>query len=125
MLFQIKHCILTFGQEGNDVPARRLFHKKNGGGSILDWGVYCIQFCLLAFGGKAPSKVVANAVDINEDGVDLGVTVSLNFDGKGVATFSTDMRVNLPNRAVIAGRKGLITVSKTHFMILIKIDFMT
>ena len=106
----VKHCIMTFGQGGNDAPDKRLAQKETGGGTVLDFGVYCIQFCLLVFGGEAPEKVVASAIDVNENGVDLGVTVSLHFKGKGVATFSTDLRVNLPNRAVIAGRSGLITV---------------
>jgi dihydrodiol dehydrogenase / D-xylose 1-dehydrogenase (NADP) len=85
--------------------------KSNGGGTVLDWGVYCIQFCLLAFKGVKPDKVTAVAIKVNEDGVDLGLSATLNFPGDGLATFNTDLRVNLPNRAIIAGTKGIITVS--------------
>jgi predicted dehydrogenase len=88
-----------------------LAQKVNGGGTVLDFGVYCIQFCLLAFAGARPDKITAAPIKINEDGVDLGLSATLHFPGDGLATFNTDLRVNLPNRGIIAGTKGILTVS--------------
>ena len=116
---QPKHAILTFGQAGNDAPEARLSKKSNGGGTVLDWGVYCIQMCLLAFGGEKPLKIKANAIGINEDGVDLGMNVNMHFPNDGFATFNTDLRINLSNRAVISGHKGVVTVS---FDVLLKFN---
>ena len=105
--------MVTFGEMDKDKPGDRLFEKTTGGGSVLDFGVYCIQLALLAFGGNPPEKINAMAVDVNDRGVDLGVSVSMRFPTKGSATFSTDLRVNLPNTATIAGTKGSVAVT-TH-----------
>ncbi len=47
---------------------------------------------------------------MSEDGADLGVVVVLNFSGGRVATFVTDLRVDLPNSAYIAGTEGTLQV---------------
>lgn len=106
-----KHTFVTFGKGGNDAPNARLSKKANGGGSLLDLGVYCIQMCLLAYGSQRPTKVTATAININEDGVDTGLSVTLHFPNGGFATFDTDLRVTLHNRAIIAGTKGFIRLA--------------
>ena len=62
------NMVLTFGQAGNHLPDQRLAWKKNGGGTVLDWGVYCIQMILHVFGPEMPKKVVASGLALNEDG---------------------------------------------------------
>lgn len=112
-----KHTFVTFGKGGNDAPDARLSKKANGGGSLLDLGVYCIQMCLLAYGNQKPTKVTATAININNDGVDTGLSVTMHFPNGGFATFNTDLRVTLHNRAIIAGTKGFIRVSfQKHFL---------
>ena len=106
---------MNFGIDEIDGEDARLAKKETGGGTVLDWGVYCIQMCLLAYSGQKPENVKASAVKINENGVDLGLNVVLKFPNNGIATFNTDLRVNLPNNAVIAGTKGIITVSHLIF----------
>ena len=65
---------------------------------------------MLAFNGAQPENVKAVPIKINKEGVDLGFSATLHFPGNGLATVNTDLRVNLPNRAVIAGTNGIIKV---------------
>ena len=67
-LGQPLNLVLTFGQAGNHLADQRLAWKSNGGGTVLDWGVYCIQMALHVFGGEMPSRVVASGLELNEDG---------------------------------------------------------
>lgn len=106
----VKRIMCSFGQSDNHLPDKRLATKANGGGTLLDWGVYCIQFCLMIFDGDAPEKITASAIDINESGVDLGITSALHFSNQRMATFNTDLRIQLPNQGIIAGTNGYITV---------------
>ena len=53
----------------NQLPGKRLASKSNGGGTVLDWGVYCIQLALHVFGKEMPSRVVASGIELNEDGI--------------------------------------------------------
>ena len=64
------NMIVTFGQVGNHLPGQRLARKANGGGTVLDWGVYCIQIILHVFGAEMPSMIVASGLELNEDGVE-------------------------------------------------------
>ncbi len=106
-----KHVIITFAQE--QAPDSRLTRKETGGGTLLDFGVYAIQMCLLAYNGQKPTRIQATAIGVNENGVDIGLNVNMHFPNDGFATFNTDLRVKMSNRAIIAGRNGVITV-KMH-----------
>ena len=107
----VKQVYVTFGQGGNDGKECRLSRKELGGGTVKDWGVYCLQMCLLAFDGQRPNSVTATAIKINENGVDIGLTAVLKFPNDGMAAFTTDLRVDLPCSAIVTGTKGTITVS--------------
>eukprot|EP00090_Calanus_glacialis_P011589 TRINITY_DN19969_c0_g1_i1.p1 TRINITY_DN19969_c0_g1~~TRINITY_DN19969_c0_g1_i1.p1 ORF type:complete len:334 (-),score=99.93 TRINITY_DN19969_c0_g1_i1:36-1037(-) len=105
------NMVLTFGQAGNHLPDQRLAWKKNGGGTVLDWGVYCIQMVLHVFGPEMPSRVVASGLELNEDGVDVAMSVALYFSGSRMATFITDLRVDLPCEAHISSSGGQVKVA--------------
>jgi len=105
------NLVLTFGQADNHLPDQRLAWKRNGGGTVLDWGVYCIQMALHVFGGEMPNRVVASGLELNEDGVDVAMSVALYFSGSRMATFITDLRVDLPCEAYISTSGGQIKVA--------------
>lgn len=104
------NIVLTFGQAGNHLPDQRLAWKSNGGGSVLDWGVYCIQLALHVFGAEMPHKIVASGLDLNDDGVDIALSVALYFSNSRMATFVTDLRVDLPCEAYISTTGGQVKV---------------
>jgi len=105
------NMVVTFGQAGNHLPGQRLAKKANGGGTVLDWGVYCIQFILHVFGAEMPSRVVASGLELNEDGVDVALSVALYFSGSRMATFITDLRVDLPCEAHISTTTGQVKIA--------------
>merc|ERR1719430_963320 len=92
--------------QNNDQNGARLATKANGGGTLLDWGVYCIQFAMHVYGEEEPRKVFASSLGLTPDGVDLGMSVALHFSKNRIATFVTDLRVDLPCEADIGCEGG-------------------
>lgn len=79
-----------------------------GGGTILDVGVYTIQFCQWIF-RQDPHTIQATG-KLNDDGIDLEMTAELRYDGAKVATMKTTALYTPSNTAKIYGTKGTITV---------------
>lgn len=79
-----------------------------GGGTILDLGVYTIQFCQWVF-QNAPISIEATGV-VNDDGVDMEVVAELNYGNNRVAKMRTSFLENLDNTARIVGTLGQMTV---------------
>ncbi|XP_076394793.1 trans-1,2-dihydrobenzene-1,2-diol dehydrogenase isoform X2 [Megachile rotundata] len=103
----IHQVIVSFGFQLANVD--RLNQKSLGGGTILDLGVYGIQFACLVFNHDVPHTVKAAGI-LNSDGVDQSVSATLLYDGNRTATIVTHSLVNLPNEAYIVGTKGTIKV---------------
>ncbi|XP_066598077.1 trans-1,2-dihydrobenzene-1,2-diol dehydrogenase-like [Prorops nasuta] len=103
----VHQVIASFGFAMTEV--QRLNQKKLGGGTILDLGVYCLQFLLLVFGNEEPEKIKATGF-VNNDGVDVSTSATLLFKGNRTATVLTHSLVNLPNEAIVIGTKGIIKV---------------
>lgn len=105
-LGQIKEINLEFGFPLAN--AERLF-LKNGGGSVLDLGVYPIQISLWVFRAE-PTKVIAFG-KLNEDGLDMEFNGELHFPNGGITKFKVSCLTALTNKAIIKGAKGEIVVS--------------
>lgn len=105
-LGQIKEINLEFGFPLGSTE--RLF-LKNGGGSVLDLGVYPIQISLWVFRAE-PTKVIAFG-KLNEDGLDMEFTGELHFPNGGITKFKVSCLTALTNTAIIKGAKGEIVVS--------------
>uniref|UniRef100_A0A182J9J8 Trans-1,2-dihydrobenzene-1,2-diol dehydrogenase n=1 Tax=Anopheles atroparvus TaxID=41427 RepID=A0A182J9J8_ANOAO len=106
-LGDVREVEVEFGFVLSDIDRLRL--KSLGGGTVLDLGVYTIQACLWAFGGKAPTKVLASGVT-NDEGVDLEMTAEMHFPGGGIARMKTSALKELKNTATIRGSKASITL---------------
>ncbi|XP_063069491.1 trans-1,2-dihydrobenzene-1,2-diol dehydrogenase-like [Engraulis encrasicolus] len=87
----------------------RLVERDLGGGAILDLGVYCLQFVLMAFDGEKPESVHAVGNDFSP-GVDESMVIVLKFPGKRMAVCTCSISTMLTNDAVIQGSKGIIKV---------------
>ncbi|KAM9410640.1 dihydrodiol dehydrogenase, tandem duplicate 1 [Pholidichthys leucotaenia] len=90
-----------------DIP--RLVKKELGGGSLLDIGIYCLQFVLMVFNGERPECIQATGV-LLDSGVDESVVVAMKFSRSRMALCVFSIASRLPNDAVIAGTKGCIQV---------------
>lgn len=84
-----------------------------GGGTILDLGVYTIQFAQFVF-REEPVSITAKG-KVNEDGVDVETEVELKYRNGGVARFKTSALEELSNKANIRGSKNFMTVSWANF----------
>jgi len=103
----IHQVIASFGFRMPDVD--RLTLKELGGGTILDLGIYCLQFACLVYNNEMPESIKATGF-LNEDGVDMSMSATLTYKGNRTATIMTHALVNLPNAAYVCGTKGMIKV---------------
>lgn len=78
-----------------------------GGGSVLELGVYPIQFTQFIFQNE-PKSIKAKGT-LNDDGIDLEMSAELNYDGNKVGEISSSGLVTPNNTAIIVGTKGTMT----------------
>jgi predicted dehydrogenase len=83
--------------------------KQLGGGTVLDIGVYCVQFASFALGGEKPTKIVA-AGHLNADGIDESTSATLLYPNGKTATLVTHGRAKYECEATIVGTTGTIRV---------------
>lgn len=86
-----------------------------GGGTILDLGVYTLQFQQFVFGTKKPLQVYSIG-ELNEQGSDLAVNAVIKYENGQFACIQTSAHVQLQNEAVIVGTKGIIRVKIENFI---------
>lgn len=83
--------------------------KELGGGTILDLGVYCLQFSQFVFNGLKPVKVVASG-HLNDHGTDASASAILKYPEGKTTVFTTSAIIELPNEAIVVGTKGILKV---------------
>jgi predicted dehydrogenase len=94
-----------FGYRTPVVPDDRHFDPAQGGGALLDLGIYPLQLCSLVLG--LPERVVAEGV-VGETGVDELVTAVTHHPGDGIGIAKAALRVGMTCEARIAGTDGWI-----------------
>lgn len=88
-------------------PTHRLWDPAQGGGALLDVGIYPVAFAHMVLG--APSAVtVAGA--LNDDGVDTEAGLQLSWDDGARAHLDASLISPLPGGAVIVGTTGRIEI---------------
>jgi len=105
----ILYVTATFGRAFKDVE--RISSKDLGGGTILDLGIYTLQFAQFIYGDGEPISVVAKG-HLNENGVDETASAVLTYPGGKTAVVTTHSRVELPNEGCIYGTEGTIRVPR-------------
>jgi predicted dehydrogenase len=88
-------------------PADRLFDPKQGGGAMLDLGVYVVSFAQYFLGN--PDRVTATG-SLGPTGVDVEAGVLLSYDDGRAAALLTSLRHYTPGAARIHGTGGWIDV---------------
>ena len=86
-------------------PAHRLFDLHQGGGALLDLGIYPIQLCTLVLG---PIEQVAAAGVIGATGVDEQVAAVLRHERGGLGVVQAAIRAPLACTARISGSDGWV-----------------
>ena len=94
-----------FGFRAPVDPAHRLFDLAQGGGALLDLGIYPVQLCTLVLG--VPERVVATGV-VGDTGVDEVVAALLEHPGGRLGIVKAALRTPMACTARIAGTRGWI-----------------
>jgi predicted dehydrogenase len=87
-------------------PAHRLYDLDNGGGALLDLGVYPVTFAYLFLG---PPDEVRTVGMLSPTGSDDTVTMEWLYGGHPGAQLWTSASIHAPNEAAILGSQGWIS----------------
>ncbi|MEV7790447.1 Gfo/Idh/MocA family oxidoreductase [Streptomyces sp. NPDC087512] len=109
---EVRSVQADFGLAGPFPPAHRLRDPAQGGGALLDLGVYPVSFAQLLLG--EPSDVAARAV-LSDEGVDLQTGALLSYESGALASVHCSLIGGTPNSASVTGSKGRIDVPDGFF----------
>lgn len=88
-------------------PSHRLWDPATGGGSILDLGVYVVNFAQ-AFMGEA--REINCVGRLAPNGVDAAAAFSIEYSGGGLAALACGFDGHGPGRMAVYGTKGWIEI---------------
>ncbi|MFI1719889.1 Gfo/Idh/MocA family protein [Streptomyces sp. NPDC020489] len=109
---EVRHVQADFGLAGPFPPSHRLRDPAQGGGALLDLGVYPVSFTQLLLG--EPSDVAARAT-LSEEGVDLQTGALLSWDGGALASVHCSIIGGTATSASVTGSLGRIDVPSGFF----------
>lgn len=94
---------------GSDLPDPQasLFDPARGGGALLHRGIYPLSLARMLLG---PATLASATARIGETGVDEDCTLVLRHDGGAISTLRASLRAPGPNRLVISGTRGMLTL---------------
>ncbi|KAG8184944.1 hypothetical protein JTE90_011076 [Oedothorax gibbosus] len=92
----------------------RFVTKALGGGTVLDLGIYPLNAVTMIYKGEMPSKIAAVG-HLNEDGVDIGMTCSLQYSNNKTASITTSGIAELPCDMVITGTNGRLKIPNSMY----------
>ncbi|WP_037669227.1 Gfo/Idh/MocA family protein [Streptomyces griseus] len=101
-----------FGLAGPFPPSHRLRDPAQGGGALLDLGVYPVSFAQLLLG--EPTDVTARAV-LSDEGVDLQTGALLSWDGGALASVHCSIIGGTSTTAYVTGSHGRIDIPNGFF----------
>ncbi|MEV6413476.1 Gfo/Idh/MocA family oxidoreductase [Kribbella sp. NPDC051718] len=104
-------ALADFGFHKPQLPAR-LLDPEQGGGSLMDGGIYPMTFVYMALGKPAEVKAVGS---LNDDGIDLNVAMAWRYDSGAIAALTCGLRSQNPWTASVSGPEGsLLLPSRFH-----------
>ncbi|MFI6929285.1 Gfo/Idh/MocA family protein [Streptomyces sp. NPDC050287] len=101
-----------FGLAGPFPPSHRLRDPLQGGGALLDLGVYPVSFAHLLLG--EPSDIAARAV-LSEEGVDLQTGALLSWESGALASVHCSLIGGTATTASVTGSQGRIDIPYGFF----------
>lgn len=105
---EVRFCHTTFGSHF-EFPLPRIERKDMAGGSLLDIGIYSVQFAQFAFDNEEPIEQQTNG-SLLESGVDADANILLKYSNNRSASISSSVKTFLSNEGSIHGTKGYIKV---------------
>ncbi len=96
-----------FGYRGPWDPRRRHLNPDDGGGALLDVGIYPVSLASMVLG---PVRKVCGLAHLGETGVDEQSAIVLGHDGGRLASLTCAVRTDTPHHADILGTGGRIRI---------------
>jgi predicted dehydrogenase len=109
---EVRTVQADFGLEGPFPPAHRLRDPAQGGGALLDLGVYPVSFAQLLLG--EPTGVRAQAV-LSAEGVDLQTALALSWDSGALAALHCSLVGGTGVSASVTGSRGRVDIPSGFF----------
>ncbi|GKQ33619.1 Gfo/Idh/MocA family protein [Streptomyces sp. A012304] len=109
---EVRTVQADFGLEGPFPPAHRLRDPAQGGGALLDLGVYPVSFAQLLLG--EPTGVRAQAV-LSAEGVDLQTALALSWESGALAALHCSVVGGTGVSASVTGSRGRIDIPSGFF----------
>ena len=111
-LGQVRLLTADFGYPTAFDPASRFFDPRQGGGALLDRGVYLISLAHFLLG--TPDEIVGRA-SIGPTGVDEQESLLCSHDDGALSILTSSLRSRLRNEAVIIGTHGHIHIHEPFY----------
>ncbi|WP_328635574.1 Gfo/Idh/MocA family protein [Streptomyces sp. NBC_00356] len=109
---EVRTVQADFGLAGPFPPSHRLRDPAQGGGALLDLGVYPVSFAQLLLG--EPAAVTASA-QLSDEGVDLQTGMLLSWDNGAHALLHCALNAGTGVTASVTGSAGRIDVPSGFF----------
>ncbi|MBI4658725.1 MAG: Gfo/Idh/MocA family oxidoreductase [Verrucomicrobia bacterium] len=104
---EVRMLTADFGFRAPLDPNSRLFNPADGGGALLDVGIYPISLASMIFG---PPVKIASMAQLGRTGVDEESAMLLQHAAGQIAVLMCAVRTNMPQEAVIMGTEGQIRI---------------
>jgi predicted dehydrogenase len=104
---EVRQLQADLGVDRPYTPADRLFDPAQGGGAMLDLGVYVVSFAQYFLG--TPNRIEVTG-SLTPTGVDAEAGLLLGYDDGRAATLLISLKHHTPGAARIQGTKGWIDV---------------
>ncbi|MFC8515688.1 Gfo/Idh/MocA family protein [Streptomyces sp. NPDC057257] len=109
---EVRSVQADFGLAGPFPPSHRLRDPQQGGGSLLDLGVYPVSFAQLLLG--EPAEISARAA-LSEEGVDLQTGALLSWESGALASVHCSIVGGTATSASVTGSEGRIDIPYGFF----------
>ncbi|WAZ21343.1 Gfo/Idh/MocA family oxidoreductase [Streptomyces cinnabarinus] len=109
---EVRTVQADFGLAGPFPPSHRLRDPAQGGGALLDLGVYPVSFAQLLLG--EPSDIAARAV-LSDEGVDLQTGAMLSWESGALASVHCSIVGGTATGASVTGSQGRIDIPHGFF----------
>ncbi|PAZ10313.1 oxidoreductase [Streptomyces sp. SA15] len=109
---EVRNVQADFGLAGPFPPSHRLRDPEQGGGALLDLGVYPVSFAQLLLG--EPADIAARAV-LSDEGVDLQTGALLSWESGALASVHCSLIGGTATTASVTGSQGRIDIPYGFF----------
>ncbi|MGW1542669.1 Gfo/Idh/MocA family protein [Streptomyces sp. NPDC002309] len=110
--FGLSGHLLPEARNGTLPASHRLRDPRQGGGALLDLGVYPVSFAHLLLG--EPSDIAARAM-LSDEGVDLQTSALLSWESGALASVHCSIVGGTPVTASVTGSQGRIDIPHGFF----------